>query len=102
MVETFQSCVHRLGDELNDPQRGLRFCFGREANDHRGVFLPWSQVAARVRGMATLLHGHGVTGGSVVVVHCHDQQLALLTILGAIHLGAIPTAVAGTASGGCS
>jgi len=99
MVETFQSRVHGLGDDLPDPQRGLRFCFGREANDHTGVFLPWSHVAARVRGMATVLHAHGVTGGAVVVVHCHDQQLALLAILGAIHLGAIPTAVAPLGAG---
>lgn len=94
MVETFQQCVHRLGEQSGYPERGLRFCFGREANHLAGVFLAWPQVAARVRGLATRLRRQGVGGGDVVVVHSHDQQTALLAILGAIHLGAIPTAVA--------
>jgi acyl-CoA synthetase (AMP-forming)/AMP-acid ligase II len=99
MVETFQSRVHRLGDEADDGQRGLRFCFGHEANTQAGVFLPWLRVAARVRGMAALLAANGVGGGDVVVVHAHDQQAALLAILGAIHLGAIPAAVAPLGAG---
>ena len=96
---TFQEVVHDLDREPLDAERGLRFCFGREANHHAGVFLPWAQVAARVRGVAAALAAEGVGGGDVVLVHAHDQQVALLAILGAIHLGAIPAAVAPLGAG---
>ena len=96
---TFQEVVHDLDREPLDAERGLRFCFGREANHHAGVFLPWARVAARVRGVAAALAAEGVGGGDVVLVHAHDQQVALLAILGAIHLGAIPAAVAPLGAG---
>jgi len=96
---TFQQAVHDLDRGPLPEDRGLRFCFGREANDHAGVFLPWARVAARVRGMAHGLAAAGVGGGDVVLVHAHDQQVALIAILGAIHLGAIPAAVAPLAAG---
>jgi len=96
---TFQEVVHDLDRDALPMDRGLRFCFGREANHHAGIFLPWSQVAARVRGVAAMLAAEGVGGGDVVLVHAHDQQVALLAILGAIHLGAIPAAVAPLGAG---
>lgn len=96
---TFQEVVHGLDRGPLPPDRGLRFCFGREANDHVGIFLPWARVAARVRAVAARLAADGVGGGDVVLVHAHDQQVALLAILGAIHLGAIPAAVAPLGAG---
>lgn len=96
---TLQACVHALGDDSVDGEHGLRFLYAREKPDHAGVFLPWPQVAARVRGVARRLVAEGVGAGDVVVVHGHDQQTALLAILACLHLGVVPAAVAPVGAG---
>lgn len=100
MPETFQARVHALGTKsAADPSRGIRFCYGRENNTHEGVFLTWSQVAARVRGLGRTLLENGVSGRDVVLIHSHDQQTAFIGILACMHVGAIPAAVAPIAAG---
>lgn len=95
---TFQEAVWALADG-DAPGRGLRFCYGREAPTHAGVDLAWSRVAARVRALAARYVAAGLGAGDVVLVHAHDQQVALIAILAAIHLGAIPAAVAPIGAG---
>jgi fatty-acyl-CoA synthase len=96
-AETVQEVIDRLalpsalGAAL---PRGLRFCYGRENNTLDGVFLEWPRVFERLGGVGARLVEAGVAAGDRVIVHCHDQQIALLTMLACMHIGAIPVAVA--------
>jgi len=98
-VTTFQDVVHGLGDAPDDGVRGVRFRYGREKPDHAGVLLGWPRVAARVRGLAARFAEQGVGAGDVVAVHSHDQATALIALLAAIHLGAVPTMLAPVGAG---
>jgi len=99
---TFQQVLAGLAAVPDDGERGLRFCYGREADHHAGAFVSWPRFARRIHGVAQRLVAAGVRGGDVIAVHVHDQQTALLTLLAAIHLGAIPTALAPTGAGTAS
>jgi fatty-acyl-CoA synthase len=96
---TFQDILAGLAAVADDGEHGLRFCFGREANDHAGVFLPWPQVARRINALTHRLAAANIGAGDVVVVHAHDQQTAMLAIFACIRRGAIPAAVAPVGSG---
>ena len=96
---TMPECLAHLTTVPAESERGLRFCFGREREDHAGVFLPWPVVARRIAGVAERLRAAGVNRGMVVAVHAHDQQVALLALLGAMQIGAIPTALAPVGGG---
>ncbi len=98
-MTTFQDAVHGLGDAPDDGERGFRFRYGREKPDHAGILLGWPRIAARVRGLAARLADHGVGAGDVVAVHSHDQATALIALLAAIHLGAVPTMLAPLGAG---
>ncbi len=99
---TFQQIIAGLAAIPDDGVRGLRFCFGREADSQAGAFVSWPRFARRIHGVAQRLLDVGVQGGDVIAVHVHDQQLALLTMLASMHLGAIPTALAPTGAGTAS
>ena len=98
-MPTFQDALAALAD-ADAPDRGLRFCFGREANDQAGVFRPWPQVLRRIDGLARRLQAMGTSGGdTVIAVHSHDQETALVALLAAMRLGAVPTALAPVGTG---